>query len=485
MIVIVIVGILSFLIGASITYIICKKKHKVFVDVLNESKNHECSEKINAVKEQFLASISKELQDPMSQIITPLQQLGHESMSPEARVRAQQALVYAQDLMHRVNMLIDTRYASGLSSPDFKLTLPKTAPPKVVYVPLEKQQESKLDENAESQEKIEDIVKPDPVDEKALLFQRALERADAEKSKQTAPSAPVQAKLVTSIDDSNAAEAANMAWESMEQTLDPEDVHRFTMLVVDDAPDMCRFARDYFRGEYNVVTANNGEVALEKLRDIDTIDLVVSDITMPKMDGLELCKRIKSDLRWSHIPVILLTGRTGEEIEHQGLRLGADDYITKPFNAETLRLRVKKFIERKEMRMRSFKESEVVHPSELTSTDVDEEFIQKAIKIVEENMANSDFSVEVLGTELEMSRTYLYKKFINIIGIGPGEFVRTLRLKKGKALIEMGQVQIGEVAALVGYNTPKRFSENFKAEYGMSPSEYMKKVKKEKLESKK
>ena len=276
-----------------------------------------------------------------------------------------------------------------------------------------------------------------------------------------------QRKEPVGIDDNNA--AAVVTDRGQQTMVDGQSDERFTMLMVDDSPDMCRFVHDYFRGEYNVITANNGEVALQRLEENDSIDLVVSDVTMPKMDGLELCKRIKTDLRWSHIPVILLTGRRGDQLEMEGLRLGADDYITKPFNVEMLRLRVKKFIEKKETRQRQFREKIDVAPSEITITSMDEQFIQRAIKICEEHMSDTEFSVEVLGHELSLSRTYLYKKLINITG------------KRGKQYLEQTTMPIADIAAELGYANPKRFTENFKAEYGMSPSEYGKKFREEKL----
>lgn len=489
-------------VGAGVVFLVFKNKQKAMLANIREKAEAEYAKSVTELKQQFLASVSHEFQEPMSQIITPLQLLDDEKLSDVAKARVQQSLLNAQDLMHRLNMLIDFRYSASSPVNEFKFTLPKQSAPIVVYVPLEKKQEETVaEEEAKSVvEKAEtdagtvtekDVlpaaeqataptqeqkVEPTP-EEKAMLLQRLIAESDTKQgSSHLMPAVTVDGV----IDDENAADAANKVWESTAAiAASMEGKHKFTMLVVDDAPDMCRFARDYFRGEYNVLTASNGEQALDKLRNDDSIDLVVSDVTMPRMDGFQLCEAIKTDLRWSHIPVILLTGRTAEEMEVQGLKLGADDYITKPFNAETLRLRVKKFIEKKEKRMKDFKENADINPNELTITDVDEQFIRQAIKIVEDNMSNTDFSVEALGAELEMSRTYLYKKLINITGIGPGEFIRTLRLKRGKQLLERGQMQIAEVAAAVGYNTPKRFTENFKIEYEMSPSEYMRKVKAE------
>jgi transcriptional regulator GlxA family with amidase domain len=148
-----------------------------------------------------------------------------------------------------------------------------------------------------------------------------------------------------------------------------------------------------------------------------------------------------------------------------------------------LRLRVKKFIEKRENRQRQFREKMDVAPSEITITSVDEQFIQRAIKICEDHMSDTEFSVEVLGHELSLSRTYLYKKLINITGKGPAEFIRTIRLKRGKQYLEQSMMPIADIAAELGYANPKRFTENFKAEFGMSPSEYSKKFREEKAKT--
>lgn len=276
------------------------------------------------------------------------------------------------------------------------------------------------------------------------------------------------------VDDSNAAiVTAHCDDRNMEVRTDG---HRFTMLMVDDNADMCRFVHDYFRGVYNVFTAQNGKQALEVLAKQTDIDLVVSDVTMPQMDGMELCRRIKTDIRWSHIPVILLTGLNNQQKEMEGLKLGADDYITKPFNAEKLRLRVKSLIEKKEYRQQQFREQVNVDAKAITITTVDEEFIQNAMRICEEHIADTAFSVEALGHELNLSRTYLYKKLINITGKSPNEFIRTIRMKRGKQMLERDTMQIAEISAALGYSSPKRFTENFKLEYGKSPSEYLREV---------
>ncbi len=405
--------------------LIIRRDHKKVEEQERELKRKH-AEELNDTKQQTLARVSRELQAPITMIIAPLQQMVNEPLPDDVRARVQIVLRNAQVMLHQINML-----PVGM---------------KANITPMD-----------------------------AAMPQMAMEL----KSISTpVPPTPTEPESPSGVDDNNAAKAAAMAEEAQAEGWE-EVNHPFTMLVVDDSADMCRFVHDYFRGEYNVITASDGEQALKQLQDNDNIDLVVSDVTMPKMDGLELCRYVKTNLRWSHIPVILLTGRTSEEMEMEGLKLGADDYITKPFNVEMLRLRVKKLIEKKENRQKQFREKIDVAPSEITITSVDEEFIQKALRICEEHISDTEFSVEVLGQELSLSRTYLYKKLINITGKGPAEFIRTIRMKRAKQYLESGQMQIIEISAALGYNNPKRLTENFKTEYGISPSEYLKKIRQE------
>ena len=203
--------------------------------------------------------------------------------------------------------------------------------------------------------------------------------------------------------------------------------------------------------------------------------LIVSDVMMPGIDGYELCRRVKSEIKTSHIPVILLTARTTDESKLQGLELGADDYVTKPFNMDVLLLRVQKLMEWSQKSHQQFRQKVDVSPSEITITPLDEKFVKSALKIVEDNIANSDFTVEMLAQQIGMSRSALYKKIMAVTGLGPAEFIRTVRIKRGKALLKRSQMQITEIAYSVGFNFLKSFTMNFKAEYGLTPSEYLKK----------
>lgn len=249
-----------------------------------------------------------------------------------------------------------------------------------------------------------------------------------------------------------------------------------SILVVEDNEDMLSFISSCLRPSYNVLTATNGQEALSVLSS-NVTSLVVSDVMMPIMDGLELCRRMKSDINLSHIPIILLTARTTDENQLEGLQLGADDYVMKPFNMDVLSLRIAKFLEWAQASHKQFREKVDINPSEITITPLDEQFVQNAIYIVEEHMADSEFTVESFGQAVGMSRSNLYKKLMAVTGQGPAEFIRTLRIKRGKALLEKSQLQVTEIAYMVGFNSLKSFTTNFKAEYGVTPTEYVKSLK--------
>lgn len=246
-----------------------------------------------------------------------------------------------------------------------------------------------------------------------------------------------------------------------------------TVLVVDDNRDLCVFLSDALKNEgYDVVMALDGTEALKELEK-NNVGIVVSDVMMPGIDGIELCRKIKTDMRYSHIPVILLTAKSSDEAKLNGLENGADDYLTKPFNFDILRLRIQKFIELRKEKTERFLKGKELMPSDVTITPIDEQFMKKAVQIVEEHMSDINFDVETLSSQLGLSRGHLYKKFMGIIGIGPGEFIRSIRIKRGRQLLEKSQMRVSEIAYAVGYNTPKRFSISFKEEYGMTPTEYL------------
>ncbi|MDE6285826.1 MAG: response regulator, partial [Muribaculaceae bacterium] len=184
---------------------------------------------------------------------------------------------------------------------------------------------------------------------------------------------------------------------------------RATILLVEDNQDFIDFMEQSLVDDYNVLKASNGEQALQVL-DSETVDIIISDVMMDRMDGLELCKAVKSDIRISHVPVILLTAKSLAEDEMRGLESGADDYITKPFSMPILRQRISKLIDENRRSQEKFRRIPDISPSEITITPLDEKFLSDTIKVVEENMSNPDFYVEMLSANLGMHRTHLYKK---------------------------------------------------------------------------
>ena len=243
------------------------------------------------------------------------------------------------------------------------------------------------------------------------------------------------------------------------------------ILLVDDNDDFRYFMRDTLMNDFSVIDASNGKEAWRKILEFSP-DIIISDVMMPEMDGYELCGKVKNDLRTSHIPLILLTAHTAQEKEQRGLETGADDYITKPFNLDILLLRIHKMLELRSNRQKRFKNQINIQPAEITITSLDEKLIKNAIKLVEDHIADSEFSVERLSKELGISRVHLYKKMISITGKSPIEFIRIIRLKRAAQLLRESQLQISEIAYLVGFNNPKNFSKYFKEEFDILPSQY-------------
>ena len=246
-----------------------------------------------------------------------------------------------------------------------------------------------------------------------------------------------------------------------------------SILLVEDNLDFRTFMKETLQDDYAVMEAADGEIGLNTVHKY-LPDMIISDAMMPNVDGLELCQRLRNDIRTSHIPIILLTARTADEDKIKGLEIGADDYITKPFNMDVLLLRVTKLLDKRSRMQKQFQQTVEINPSEVQITSMDEKLIKKAVAVVEANLAEAGFSVEELSKELAMSRVYLYKKMMAITGKSPIEFIRIIRLKRGAQLLEKSQMSIAEVAYEVGFNNPRYFSKYFKEEYGMLPTAFVK-----------
>ncbi len=246
---------------------------------------------------------------------------------------------------------------------------------------------------------------------------------------------------------------------------------KHTILIVEDNEDFRFYLNDNLKHRYHVIEAVNGKEGLEKVKNFHP-DLVVSDIMMPVMNGIELSRKIKNNPYTSHIPVILLTALTAVEKELEGFSAGINDYITKPFTFEILASRIKNMLHVQEQLRKKFQKLVEINPAEVTITPMDEEFMKRALDAVEKNIQNPDFSVEDLSRELFMSRVALYKKLLSITGKSPIEFIRVMRLKRAAQLLKKSQMNVADVAYEVGFNNPKIFTKYFKEEFHMTPSQY-------------
>lgn len=246
------------------------------------------------------------------------------------------------------------------------------------------------------------------------------------------------------------------------------------ILVVEDNEDLRYYLRNNLLDEFVVSEARNGKEALEKML-VSIPDIIVSDIMLPEMDGTELCSTIKNNEDWSHIPIIMLTASTSEYQAKKGIGLKADDYVTKPFDYAILLMKIKKLLEIRGSMQQMFQQKLEISPSEITITSMDEKFMQKALKVTEENMSNPDYSVARLSSDLGVSRGHLYNKILALTGRTPIEFIRIMRLKRAAQLLGKSQLSVSEIAYQVGFNDPRYFARYFKDEYKMTPSEYAKK----------
>jgi DNA-binding response OmpR family regulator len=244
------------------------------------------------------------------------------------------------------------------------------------------------------------------------------------------------------------------------------------VLVVDDNDDFLTFMKYNLGHNYRVQTATDGREAWEMLQgEAPKPDLIISDVMMPDMDGHELCRLIRKDEHLSHIPVLMLTARHTEDSKLEGLQVGADDYMTKPFNPHILALRMQRLIELGKQRRASRLQASLT-AADIPITSVDEKFMQEAHDYVESHLGDSELTVETLSRQMGMSRVNLYKRLLQLSGKTPIEFIRVIRLQRAAQLLRESQMHVSEIAFEVGFNNPKYFAKYFREEFGMLPSAY-------------
>ncbi|GAA4350679.1 hypothetical protein GCM10023185_08670 [Hymenobacter saemangeumensis] len=244
------------------------------------------------------------------------------------------------------------------------------------------------------------------------------------------------------------------------------------VLVVDDHAEMRAYVASCLQVEFRVLTVGEGEAGLRLIT--DTVpDLVVSDLMMPVMNGLALCRHLKSDERTSHIPVVLLTARSGDDSRLAGLELGADDYLTKPFRPRELQARVRNLLRQREQLRQRYSREVTLQPHAISISPVEEVFLNKALAVVEAHFQDAEFDVEVFASELAMSRIQLYRKLKALTDQSPTDFIRTLRLRRAAQLLEAQAGTVADVAYQVGFQSLSYFSRAFREQYGHPPSEHL------------
>ncbi len=252
---------------------------------------------------------------------------------------------------------------------------------------------------------------------------------------------------------------------------DTETPGKNILLVVEDSADTRAYIRSSLEPAYTVVEAKDGQEGIEKAREVIP-DLIVSDIMMPKTDGFELCRVLKNHIDTSHIPIILLTAKAGEEDVLEGLETGADDYITKPFSTKILSARIKNLIELRRHLQQVLDRDMMQHPAKIPVSRIDKEFITRLKEVIKKNIADPDFNIEQLCEKMGMSQPTLYRKIQALSGESPTEFIRSYRLKRGARLLEEKFGSVIEVAFEVGFSSAAYFTKCFKKKFQRLPSQY-------------
>lgn len=246
-----------------------------------------------------------------------------------------------------------------------------------------------------------------------------------------------------------------------------------TLLIVEDNKEVTEYLSGKLSANYRVLTAGNGVEALELLRD-EEVDMVLTDVMMPEMDGIKLCRAIKQNIKTCHIPVIVLSARTNTEDQLEGLEVGADDYVPKPFTYSVLKMKIQNMLKARHRSQEYYSKSQEVEPEKITFNAMDEELLRKALAIVNKNLDNGEFSTDIFCSEMGMSRSNLHLKLKAITGESTIDFIRKVRFNEACKLLLDGRYNVAEVSTMVGFNTPSYFATSFRKYYGCLPTEYVK-----------
>ena len=250
-----------------------------------------------------------------------------------------------------------------------------------------------------------------------------------------------------------------------------ESKNEATVLLVDDDIELLQFEAKFLSEYYNVHTAKNGREALNVLKRTN-INIVVSDVMMPEMDGFELTEKVKSNIEFSHIPVILLTAKVNAQSKVQGYELGADAYLDKPFSIDVLLARIENLLQSREILRESFLKNPFIGASTVALTKSDEEFITKLNNLIQENISESEFNVESMAEHFNMSRASFYRKVKGVLNLTPNEYIRVKRLKHAAEILRDEDIKVNEVSYMVGFNSPSYFAKCFQQQFGILPKDF-------------
>ncbi len=249
------------------------------------------------------------------------------------------------------------------------------------------------------------------------------------------------------------------------------DDEKQSILLVEDDEEMLLFIQKQLKQDYVVFTAKDGEEGLELLKK-EEVDLIITDLMMPRMDGISFCKVVKNNFMWNHIPVIMLTAKTSVISKVEAFDIGADAYLEKPFHISYLTSRIRNLLESRKLLFRKFTQTPYATLKSIAGNEADEEFLTKLNSVIEHNLENSDFSINDLATEMGISSSGLFSKIKKISGVTPNKLIQSMRLKKAAELLGEGKYRVNEVCYIVGFNNPSYFSKCFQKQFGKLPKDY-------------
>jgi DNA-binding response OmpR family regulator len=249
-----------------------------------------------------------------------------------------------------------------------------------------------------------------------------------------------------------------------------ENLHKYTLLIVEDNYELRDYLKNELEKEYKVLVANNGKSGIDLANEF-LPDIILTDVMMPEMNGFDFCKNIKGDLRTSHIPVLMLTAKTEIEDRIEGIEVGADAYMAKPFDMRLLRLRMSQLLTSRQLIFNKYFSLISEVPEGTKTLSLDKEFIEKVLNYIKENISNPDLNVESLAAQLKLSRSQFYRKIKVLTNQTANEFLRNVRLQKAKQILERDNLSISEVCYKTGFSSPSYFTKCFKSYFGILPTD--------------